>query len=383
MSDLWLRHTEALHPDLKARIRAADEEVRWLRAADANALLRLAADALKVEPPPEAPFAGIGAVDFANLARAELVSRLAPRYEPGTSTAEDLADQVQLCRAFGDPSGATSLVADAVLAAVARFPATAEALKVGHNPGDVLDPFILAANFELLSERSIEKTIETSASHKVLMKVEDLIGNLHQNVIGMMRGNFRVPEPKGTKAAGKERLDPVLNPFPGADIGQVPVPERPDSLRLFQVKSKTGSAKGGDGKRLGEQLRRLAETYGADTFYTAVVGNTLRGHRSKGAVLRESPSTAVLVGEAALDELTQSAVGAELLLRTYQRAFRRAARETEFRFSEVVVRMSDAFRLEADTAGEDFLSAWLHGAVGGARHEQDSRHAGGETATHG
>jgi hypothetical protein len=207
------------------------------------------------------------------------------------------------------------------------------------------------------------------------MKIEDLAGNLHQNTIARMRGNFRVPEPGGSRDEGKERLDPLLNPFPGADMGQVPMPNRPGALRLFQVKSKTGSAKGGDGKRLGEQLARLEETYGADTFYVAIVGNTLRGHRSKGAVLRESPHTAVLVGEAALNELTQSAVGGELLLRIYQRGFRSAAAAGGYEFAQVVRSIVEVFEREAEEAGEDFLTTWLHVAIDGPRSEQDSRAA--------
>ena len=257
--------------------------------------------------------------------------------------------------------------------AIKRFPAHIDQIKVGHNPADVLDPFILAANFELLSERSMQRTIETTAAHKILMKIEDLAGNLHQNAVGLMRGNFRVPEPAGSRAAGKEQLDSILNPFPGADVGQVPLPERPDAIRLFQVKSKTGSATGGYGKRLGEQLEILGRTYGADTFYVAVVGNTLKGHRSKGAVLKASPHTAVLVGEAALNELTQSAVGGELLLRLYQRAFRSAAKAEGYEFSKVVAAMVEIFEKEAEEAGEDFLTAWLHDAIGGPASEQDSR----------
>jgi hypothetical protein len=208
---------------------------------------------------------------------------------------------------------------------VAKFPRSADDLRVGSNPGDVLDPFILAANYELLSEQSLHKAVEHTASHKVLMKIEDLVGHLHETVIGEMRGNFRVPELQGSRSEGKERLDPQRNPFPGADVGQVPLPSSPGSLRLFQVKSKTGSAKGGDGKRRGDQLTTLERTYGAHTFYVAIVGNTLRGHRSRGAVEKNSPNTAILVGESALNELTQSHVGAELLLRVYQRAFRSAA----------------------------------------------------------
>jgi len=369
----WLRQRlSSLDPKLLSRIRRANEEIEWIRRASASELVDRACDALSIRSIGRA-FTEMTAVELGDLSRTEVLSGLRGFFEPGTATAEDLADQIQLCRAFANPQEATGYVASSLQAAVARFPASAADLKVGHNPGDVLDPFILAANYEMLSQRNMQKTIESSASHKVLMKIEDLVGNLHQNVIGMMRGNFRVPEPQGTRNAGKEKLDPTLNPFPGADVGQVPVPERPDTVRLFQVKNKTGSAKGGDGKRLGEQLRLLESAYQADTFYVSVVGNTLRGHRSRGAVQRESPSTAVLVGEAALDALTQSKVGGELLLRIYQRSFRRAAQDASYDFDEIVTAMSEVFEREAEDAGEDFLTVWLHGAIGGDAREQDSR----------
>jgi len=128
-----------------------------------------------------------------------------------------------------------------------------------------------------------------------------------------------------------------------------------------------------DGKRLGDQLRALEAIYGADTFYVAIVGNTLRGHRSRGAVERESPNTAILVGEAALNEITQSSVGGELLLRTYQRAFRAASRKSGYNFVDIVAVIAADFEKEAERGGTDFLSAWLHEAVGGLSEEQDSR----------
>lgn len=369
----WMsRHLDGLDPGLLSAIEQSEAEIRWLREASADDLVDMARGALGLAGF-RSPFAHMNAVELGNTPHGVLLERLAPVFEPGTSTAADLADQIQLQRAFVDPRAVTDSIALDVVSTISKFPASAENLKVGHNPGDVLDPYLLAANYELLSERSMQKTIESTASHKILMKIEDLVGNLHQNVAGFMRGNFRIPEPKGTTAGGKEGLDPARNPFPGADVGQVPIPERPDSPRLFQVKSKTGSAKGGDGKRLGEQLRLLHETYAADTFYVAIVGNTLKGHRSKSAVLRESPTTAVLVGDAALNELTQSAVGGELLLRVYQRAFRRAAEETGYSFSEVVARIAAVFEREAEAEGEDFLQAWLHRAIGGFAKDQDSR----------
>jgi hypothetical protein len=79
------------------------------------------------------------------------------------------------------------------------------------------------------------------------------------------------------------------------------------------------------------------------------------------------------VGEAALDELTQSAVGGELLLRIYQRAFRAASEKSGYNFTEVVALMTEYFEGAADREGGDFLSAWLHNAIGGSVEEQDSR----------
>ncbi len=369
----WLTEELAgLAPVLLQRIGAAQAAIEWVREASAAELLDLACASLGIASI-ASPFGDLSAVDLGDMPRHALIERLSESFPSGTGVAADLADQVQLCRAFEDPVGATAMVETVVRESIKKFPATADAIKVGHNPGDVLDPFILAANFELLSDRSLRQTIEATTSHKILMKIEDLAGNLHQNTIASMRGNFRVPEPGGSRKKGKNYLDPVLNPFPGADVGQVPLPSRPEALRLFQVKSKTGSAKGGDGERLGKQLAVLEETYRADTFYVSIVGNTLRGHRSKRGVLTESPHTAVLVGEAALNELTQSAVGGEMLLRIYQRAFRSAAEAEGYEFAQVVQSIVAGFEREAGEAGEDFLTTWLHEAIDGPRSEQDSR----------
>lgn len=369
----YRNHIQSINPALLERIDQAQAEINWVRGATGADLLMLATDELGLKALPSDVAEDLSAVEFGNLGRGELVEIFAPHFQPGTNTAADLADQVQLCRAFSNPREVTEKVAELVHASLRNFPRHAGDLRVGSNPGDVLDPFILAANFELLSERSVSKTIEHTASHKILMKIEDLVGHLHEEVLGFMRGNFRVPEPGGTREEGKERLHPVYNPFPGADVGQVPIPERPEAIRLFQVKSKTGSAKGGDGKRLGDQLVVLENTYGADTFYVAIVGNTLRGHRSRGAVAKASPNTAILVGEAAHNELTQSSVGAELLLRTYQRAFRAAGDEAGYSFPDIVALIAEEFEDQAAKEGTDFLSALLHDAVGGPAEEQDSR----------
>lgn len=374
MNVAWPGILDELSPSLAERILQTQASLDWLRAASGRDLFNLACQELGLDAEAVGyPFdPAFTAMDLGNVRHADLAGVLIEHFPPGTGMAETLADQIQLCRAFVNPKEVTDRLALVVVDVIRKFPKCASDLRLGQNAGDVLDPFILSANFELLSGRDLTKTIEATTSHKVLMKIEDLLGNLHQSVIGSMRGNFRVPEPQG-RSGDKETLDPVLNPFPGADVGQVPTLDEPDSLRLFQVKSKTGSAKGGDGKRLGDQLRQLEDTYGAHTFYAAVVGNTLRGHRSKSAVLKASPNTAVVVGEAALGELTQSTEGGELLLRVYERAFRAAAEAEGYSFLAVIEEIARVFELEAAEHGEDFLTAWLHHAIDGPRQEQDSR----------
>ena len=144
-------------------------------------------------------------------------------------------------------------------------------------------------------------------------------------------------------------------------------------LRFHQTKSKTGSAKGGDGKRLGLQLRHLTRVYGGEAFYDALIGNTLRGHRSMPGVLKAAPSVVVLVGDAAFRELTGSVVGPQLLLRLYQSAFEVATQQTRFRLSDIVPTIYLAFRQRSDELGEGFLEAILHDAIAGTVAEQDSR----------
>ena len=195
------------------------------------------------------------------------------------------------------------------------------------------------------------------------------MGHLHEDVIGNMRGNVRAPEPRGFN---QEMIDPHDNPFPGADIVQPPL-HAGGGLRFHQVKSKTGSAKGGDGRRLGEQLRRLREYYRADVYYDALIGNTLRGHRSMRGVLASEPQAVVLVGSAAFRELTRSSIGPQLLLRVYQNAFSEAARTTGYRIDTMAGRIVSAFRARAEDAGETYLDSLLAASIGLTPDEQDSR----------
>ena len=256
-----------------------------------------------------------------------------------------------------------------VVAVVGDFPKTAADIRCGRNPGDVLDPYILGAAQVLMCAGDFEHTISATVAHKVFMIIEGLLGHLHEDVIGAMRGNVRAPEPRGVD---QETLDPATNPFPGADIVQPPLASgRP--LRFHQVKSKTGSAKGGDGRRLGLQLRELTRLYGGEAYYDALIGNTLRGHRSMAGVLKAAPEVVVLVGEAAFRELTGSVAGPQLLLRLYQSSFEVASRQTGYLFQDVVSAIFLAFRERADELGEDFLEAVLHDAISGEVAHQDSR----------
>lgn len=277
-----------------------------------------------------------------------------------------LLERVQLLRAFADPDEVVGAVERKVEEIVFRLPRSAADIECGRNPGDVLDPFITAATQELLCSGKMEAAIEATVWHKAMMQLEGLAGHLHEDTLGAFRGNYRVPEPRGID---QEVLDPDRNPFPGADIAQPPLAggERP---RLHQVKSKTGSAKGGDGARLGRQLRLLIETYDADVYYEAMVGTTLRGHRSMAGVLRECPETIVLVGQAAFSELTRSPIGAELLLRVYRRAFREVARRHAYGIEDIgAIVVEFAVR----SGGNEFLDVLLRDTTSGSQEEQDSR----------
>jgi hypothetical protein len=283
--------------------------------------------------------------------------------------AVNLSQRTQLIRAFEHPDDAIAKVTAKVTEVADTLPRTAADIEQGKNPGDVLDPYILAATQTLLSGGSFQAAIGATVAHKALMIIEGLMGHLHENVLGDMRGNVRAPEPRGFN---QELLDPFENPFPGADVVQPPTAAG-EKLRVHQVKSKTGTVKGGDGKRLGEQLRKLEQYYDADTFYDALIGNTLRGHRSISGVRAASPNTVVTVGQAAFHELTRSNLGPELLLRVYQNAFMEAAQATNYNVDTMVVQIFATFQDRAKAAGESFLEVVLHDAVGGEAKDQDSR----------
>lgn len=365
-----------LSEPLKQRIVASQSDSLDSKFRSANELCARALSDLKIAISPPTGTTSMPAAELGDKPVKELVSFysdiLARNDVPEQAIslqAANLAHRTQLLRAFHDPDKVISETCNKVVQIVGTFPKTADDIRCGRNPGDVLDPYILAAAQVLMCAGDFQHTISATVAHKVLMIIEGLLGHLHEDVIGAMRGNVRAPEPRGED---QETLDPVSNPFPGADIVQPPLASgRP--LRFHQVKSKTGSAKGGDGRRLGLQLSALTRLYGGEAYYDALIGNTLRGHRSMAGVIKAAPDVVVLVGEAAFRELTGSVAGAQLLLRLYQSSFDVASHQTGYSFPDIVSAVFMAFRGRADELGEGFLEAILHDAISGAAPKQDSR----------
>lgn len=283
--------------------------------------------------------------------------------------AVNLARRTHLVRAFEHPDDVLSRVTDKIGEIIQTFPRTVADIERGRNPGDVLDPYILTATQTLLYGGNFQKAIGATVAHKALMIIEGLMGHLHEDLIGEMRGNIRAPEPRGFN---QELIDPHDNPFPGADIVQPPTMDG-KNIRFHQVKSKTGSAKGGDGKRLGDQLRKLRQYYGGEVYYDALIGNTLRGHRSMRGVLSSEPQAVVLVGEAAFRELTHSTIGPELLLRVYQSTFAEAAQQAAYNIDVLAAGIISSFRERSEAAGEGFLELMLSDSIGSNLDQQDSR----------
>lgn len=318
---------------------------------------------------PVAAIANLPFVDLEELFAGALVAAGMP--ESGIAlSATNLARRAQLLRAFDDPDAVLQWATEKVIAIVADLPKTAAEIECGRNPGDVLDPYLLAATQSLLCEGDFRSAIGATVTHKALMILEGLMGHLHEEVIGRMRGNMKNPEPRADNA---EILDFQVNPFPGADVIQPPLAEG-EPLRLHQVKSKTGTLNSSGGRRLAEQMRNLRMAYpGAELYSHSLVGNTLRGHRSMGGMLRAEPALIVMVGDASFRALTGSENGAELLLRLYQAAFELAAAETGYSVEAMTNAIFETFRERAEEAGEGWLESVLHQSTRGTPENMDSR----------
>lgn len=365
-----------LSPAIQQRMRAAQDSVQDAALATAHSLVSAAFDDVKlaIVPPVEWHDKASGAIadlHFSDLVQTILELQLnqgVPQHGANLSSVA-AAQRIHLLRAFSNPDMVIAKTRDKVKDIVSGFPKTASDIECGRNPGDVLDPYILAATQFLICAGDFQKAISATVAHKALMIIEGLLGHLHEDVIGDMRGNVRVPEPRGEE---QHRLNFLTKPFPGADLMQPPLAEG-DRPRFHQIKSKTGSAKGGDGIRLGNQLKELQEVYGGEIFYDALIGNTLRGHRSKAGVEKAAPEVIVLVGESAFHSLTGSRVGPELLLRVYQAAFQEVAQLTGYDIELMTAGIYTTFAEKAQAAGEDFLETILHEATGGPDSAQDSR----------
>ena len=368
---------QRINPEVRQKLANAQQNIFPRAFPDALTFTKRVIDDLKLTLNLPPSLKDKPASDISDKSFSEVVEFYEPLLQKAGVTgttlnlhAINLAQRTQLVRAFEDPDRAVARVTEKVTTIAADFPKSAADIERGRNPGDVLDPYILAATQTLLYKSDFKGAIEATVAHKALMIIEGLMGHLHEDVIGDMRGNIRAPEPRGTN---QEILDPFTNPFPGADVVQPPT-SAGERLRVHQVKSKTGSAKGGDGKRLGEQLKQLGQYYNAEMFYDAIIGNTLRGHRSMNAVITAAPNAVVLVGAATFRELTRSPTGPQLLLRVYQNAFAEAARTTGYFIDEMATGIVATFRIRSEQAGEGFLELLLRDATGGEQEEQDSRH---------
>lgn len=203
---------------------------------------------------------------------------------------------------------------------------------------DILDPFIVAFTSRLLHSGAVPELLRTLISHKCLMKLEDLIGHLHGEVLGNAGGGESVPEPQGeadeSGKRNKELWHEVYNPYPGADA-------RRGTEEFYQIKNKTGSAKGSDGEKLGRQFLVLKTNYpDSKRFYVSMIGKTLRGHRSMGAFLRTDPEAEVLVGLSAFQQLGRHRDTADIVMDLCMEVFEQALERNHYDFDEVVTSMT-------------------------------------------
>ena len=369
---------QRLGPTPLAALQMAQESVVVRAFADAHAFVERVATDLRFAVTPPHALRGRPVTDISDLPSASLVAfwrnLVAASGVPEASVgplAAGLAQRSQLVRAFDNPDAVLEWTTAKVIEIVADFPCGMADVEVGRNPGDVLDPYILAANQVLLHGGDLQQAVGATVAHKALMTLEGLMGHLHEEVVGRMRGNVKVAEPRG--GTSQSLYDPELNPFPGADIVQPPSAQG-EPFRLHQVKSKTGTMNSAGGKSLARQMRDLRIRYkDAEIYANSLVGYTLKGHRSMGGMLQEEPSLIVTVGATAFKVLTRSDNGAELLLSLYRDAFRLAAEKTGYNITAMAVTITEAFQAQAANEGESFLGAILHKVTDGTLQQQDSR----------
>lgn len=76
-----------------------------------------------------------------------------------------IAQRVQLLRAFPNPDKTLEAIEAKILEVVNSLPKTAADIERGKNPGDVLDPYILAASQHLLFSGDFGPTVNAAVSH--------------------------------------------------------------------------------------------------------------------------------------------------------------------------------------------------------------------------
>lgn len=223
---------------LKTKLIQAQHNLVTNEFSDAGQLLHRVFDDLKLNllAPPflkDHPVGEIADVEFGVLRTlsADLLRKSGVAEDAISLQALAIAQRIHLVRAFHDPDKAIAKVFTKIADIVKTFPRTAQDIEKGRNPGDVLDPYILAATQILLHGGNYPSAVTTTVGHKALMIIEGLLGHLHEDIIGEMRGNTRVPEPRGTH---QEMLDLETNPFPGADIVQPP--DRADGTSVSSSK---------------------------------------------------------------------------------------------------------------------------------------------------
>jgi hypothetical protein len=262
---------------------------------------------------------------------------------------------------------AADRVFDRVISQLPRRLAEVELL----NDRDIIDPLIVAFASKLLHEGDISSLLRDLVAHKCMMKLEDMAGTLHQEVLGRAGGCDRVPEPQGVPMVdakgrpvldkhGKQRVDkdvlhPQLNPYPGSDI-------RRGETEFYQLKNKTGSAKGSDGEKLGRQFLQVKEQYpNSQRYYVSVIGKTLKGHRSMGGFTKTDPEAEVLVGLTAMQQIGRHRDIPDILLDLYLERFAAALVRNHYSIEEVVEEMSEEWK--KNRSGENPLHALMRVTV--------------------
>jgi hypothetical protein len=269
---------------------------------------------------------------------AAYASELEEGFDVSTDAASRYRVLAQRLLVWQEPDEVESVLIRILDKVIQALPRKLVDLEEGNRGKDLLDPFIVAFTSRLLSSGSSFDLLRLLIAHKCMMKLEDLIGNLHQEALGRAADAQRVPEPQGildeVGNRNKEEWHPTLNPFPGADA-------RRGDKEFYQIKNKTGSAKGSDADKLGRQFQTLMEKYpNSQGYYISMVGRTLKGHRSMGGFLRKAPDAEVLVGLAAFQQLGRHRDTPDIAMNLYLEAFEAALLRNHYDFEQIVNEMT-------------------------------------------